>query len=53
MASIYARDADGLRTGIVALEQAITIGEGEAAGVLPLVSHRVTGEGVQELALVR
>jgi pyrimidine-nucleoside phosphorylase len=51
VASIYARDAAGLRTGVVALERAITIDEGEAVP-LPLVSHRVTRDGVQELAPV-
>ena len=53
VASIYARDSEGLRTGTAALERAITIVPGEAAVPLPLVSHRVTKRGVEDLAMAR
>ncbi len=52
VASIYARDAEGLRVGTAALERAITIAETDTAAPLPLVSHRVTRQGVEELAPV-
>jgi pyrimidine-nucleoside phosphorylase len=51
VASIYARDAEGLRVGTAALEQAIAITDGGTAAPLPLISHRLTKEGVQEHAL--
>jgi thymidine phosphorylase len=50
LASIYARDPEGIRIGVRALEQAIGIVEEEAAAPLPLVSHRVTSEGLEKLA---
>ncbi len=49
VASLFARDAAGVEIARRALEQAIVIGEGPAS-CLPLVSHRVTGAGVEELA---
>ncbi len=49
LASIYARDADGVTIGRAALDTAIRLGEG-AATVLPLVSARVTAEGTEKLA---
>jgi thymidine phosphorylase len=52
VASVYARDAEGLRIGIAALERAIRIAEDGIATSLPLVSHRVTLDGVQELVAV-
>ena len=52
VASVYARDAEGLRIGTAALARAIRIAEDGIAAPLPLVSHRVTQEGVEEVALV-
>jgi len=49
LASVYARDADGMGIGLAALRAAIRIGAAPA-GTLPLVSHRVTRDGVEELA---
>ncbi len=49
LASIFARDAAGIALGKKALDAAIAIGEGTAE-VLPLVSARVTAEGVEALA---
>ena len=48
LARIYARNKEGLALGKSILEQAIVIGD-SAPGVLPLVSHRVTVRGVEEL----
>jgi len=44
LATIFARDADGIAAGASALTEAIVIGE-EAELPLPLVSHRVTRAG--------
>jgi len=44
LASVYARDEAGLRTGVDALRKAIRIVEEEPAAPLPLVSHRVSDE---------
>ncbi len=49
LATIYARDAQGLKVGRDALTQALPIGDSVPA-VLPLVSHRVTAQGVETLA---
>ena len=46
LATIFARDPSGIETGRAALREAITIAE-EAEPPLPLVSHRVTMEGVE------
>jgi pyrimidine-nucleoside phosphorylase len=47
IASIFARDEEGIRVGIDALDRAISIGE---KGTLPgLITHRVTAEGVEAL----
>ena len=46
LATIFARDAAGIRQGETALAQAIVIGE-EADRPLPLISHRVTSRGVE------
>lgn len=46
---VHARSAKDLELGISILEKAITIGD-SAASPLPLVSHRVTARGVEELA---
>ena len=48
IASIFARDNAGIQTGTAALTRAIQIGGPTDA--LPLISHRVTIEGVEVLA---
>ena len=50
IASVFAKDADGIRTGFDALAQAIVIGDKLTQKPLRLVSHRVTRAGVEELA---
>jgi pyrimidine-nucleoside phosphorylase len=49
LASVYARDRAGIERGRGTLRKAITIGD-EAEPPLPLISHRVTKEGVEALA---
>jgi pyrimidine-nucleoside phosphorylase len=49
IASVFAKDADGIRTGCDALAQAIVIGDKLTPKPLPLVSHRVTRAGVEKL----
>ncbi len=49
IASVFARDAAGIETGFAALRQAIRIGG--RAEPRPLISHRVTGAGVEALAV--
>ena len=49
LASIYARDRAGIEQGRATLRSAITIGD-EAEPPLPLISHRVSASGVEELA---
>jgi pyrimidine-nucleoside phosphorylase len=49
IASVFAKDADGIRTGFEALAQAIVIGDKLTQKPLRLVSHRVTRSGVEEL----
>ena len=49
LASVYARDRAGIEHGRATLRTAITIGD-EAEPPLPLVSHRVSKAGVEELA---
>jgi pyrimidine-nucleoside phosphorylase len=46
LATVFARDAAGIDAGRAALREAITIAD-EAEPPLPLVSHRVTIEGVE------
>jgi pyrimidine-nucleoside phosphorylase len=46
--SVYARDPAGIELGCAALGEAITIAD--RAAPLPLVSHRVSVHGVEELA---
>lgn len=48
LATVYARDEQGLTRGLGVLGRAIVLGDG--ADPLPLVSHRVTAAGVEELA---
>ncbi|MGQ0649637.1 MAG: thymidine phosphorylase [Gemmatimonadaceae bacterium] len=47
LASIFARDDAGVAAGMAALSEAITIAD-EADPPLPLVSHRITREGVAQ-----
>ena len=49
IASIYARDASGAQVGSDALAQAIVIADRLPEPPLPLVSHRVTKAGIEEL----
>ena len=49
VASIFARDSAGIELGRRALDRAIVIGDGTAL-TLPLVSARVTTQGVETLA---
>ncbi len=49
LATIFAHDRAGIEAGRAALTQAISI-QDEAAAPLPLVSHRVSAAGVEELA---
>src|SRR5881409_1322244 len=49
IASVFAKDADGIRTGFDALAQAIVVGDKLTQKPLPLVSHRVTRAGVEVL----
>jgi pyrimidine-nucleoside phosphorylase len=48
IATIHARNEQGLALGRSILEEAIEIGD-SAPAVLPLISHRVTQRGVEEL----
>ncbi len=50
LATIYARDADGLAVGRQALARAIAIAPAPPQDPLPLVSHRVTTQGSVEPA---
>jgi pyrimidine-nucleoside phosphorylase len=49
LGTIHARSEEDLAVGRSVLEKAIVIGD-SASGWLPLVSHRVTARGVEELA---
>jgi pyrimidine-nucleoside phosphorylase len=48
LASIFARNRDGIETGLQALREAIVVGE--AGQLTPLIGHRVTAAGVERLA---
>jgi pyrimidine-nucleoside phosphorylase len=48
IASVFARNAEGISLGMAALGESIRLGPPEAA--LPLVSHRVTASGTELLA---
>ena len=50
IASVFARDPAGIKLGFEALEQAIVIGDKLTEKPLPLVSHRVSKDGTEELA---
>jgi len=49
IASVFARDPAGVQTGFEALRQAIAIADRLSERPLPLVSHRVTRDGVETL----
>ncbi|HEX3275729.1 MAG TPA: thymidine phosphorylase [Gemmatimonadales bacterium] len=48
IASVFARDSAGVAAGLEGLREAIVIGD--AGSRTPLISHRVTGRGVERLA---
>jgi thymidine phosphorylase len=48
LASVLARDANGLAVGEACVREAVVIGDGEVT-VPALISHRVTAGGVQAL----
>jgi pyrimidine-nucleoside phosphorylase len=50
IASVFARDPAGIQIGFDALARAITIGDRLVERPLPLVSHRVSKDGVETLA---
>lgn len=50
IASVFARDAAGIQHGFEALTRAIAIGDRLVERPLPLVSHRVSRDGVETLA---
>ena len=47
LASVFASDRNGLETGLAALKEAIVIGE--KGRLMPLITHRVTADGVTAL----
>lgn len=47
LATVYARNAEGLQLGITCLNEAIRVAD-EAEPPLPLISHRVTEAGVED-----
>src|SRR2546422_8510328 len=49
IASVFAKDPAGIRVRVQGLQQAILIGDKLADKPLPLISHRVTRDGVEEL----
>ena len=49
IASVFARDPGGIKLGFEALQQAIVVGDKLTEKPLPLISHRVTTHGVEEL----
>jgi thymidine phosphorylase len=53
LATIHARDEAGLAQGRAALDAAIAIGDAMEDAPLPLISHRVTGSGVEDLIAKR
>jgi thymidine phosphorylase len=48
IASVFARDEAGIAVGMQALKEAVTVGE--TGSLTALVSHRITGRGVEVLA---
>src|SRR5438046_2404511 len=49
IASIFARDPDGMKLGFEALGRAIVVGDKLTEPALPLISHRVSKHGIEEL----
>jgi pyrimidine-nucleoside phosphorylase len=49
IASVFAKDAEGVKLAFEALERAITVGARLTERPLPLVSHRVSKDGVEHL----
>ncbi len=49
IASVFARDSGGVKLGFEALQEAIVVGDKLTEKPLPLISHRVTKHGVEEL----
>ncbi|PYP72999.1 MAG: thymidine phosphorylase [Gemmatimonadetes bacterium] len=53
IASVFAKDAGGIELGFAALSKAIGIDADLGEQPLPLISHRVTKDGVEELPVSR
>jgi len=51
IASVFARDEAGVALGLNALQEAVTVGE--TGRLTPLVSHRITSRGVEQLGEAR
>ena len=51
VASVFARDDAGVASGLAALGEAIVIGD--AGKLAPLISHRITSRGVENVAAPR
>src|SRR5690349_4098003 len=49
IASVFARDPNGIKLGFEALGRAIGIGDRLAEKPLPLISHRISKDGVEDL----
>src|SRR5439155_3910252 len=49
IASVFARDPDGMKFGLEALGRAIGVGDKLTEPALPLISHRVSKHGIEEL----
>ena len=47
LASVFARDRAGIDIGLAALREAIVLGE--SGSLTPLITHRVTAKGIEEL----
>ena len=50
IASVFAKDPAGIKLGFESLDQAIVIGDKLKEKPLPLISHRVTKAGVEDLS---
>jgi hypothetical protein len=50
IASVFAQDRAGVERGFEALRAAIVVGQKLTEKPVPLISHRVTKSGVEELA---
>ena len=46
LASVFARDQDGIRLGLEALQRAVMLGD--EGSPTPLITHRVSAEGIEE-----